>query len=248
MKKTITTILAGAMLFTVGCSAKEKGTVYEYDHPVAGNSLRLTKSVYDEDTLTIYHKGTLDDSFSVYSTFDIEYEIDDETVQITYEDIEEITSLVFQNAYYKYEVRYLDSNQYAVLEFSWACDLGWDRIGGEYSDYYTQEELDEQERNRQERQALFDTNWAIVEGTYESDDGEEFGFYVDDNGTRLMLQYGHSYRVYGIFINDNNVTANCLDDPYDYCLEFQIADDGSYVDIIRNLNRVIETIRYYKES
>ena len=78
------------MLLLSACSALDKGTVYEYDEPELVSGLVLTRAVYKDDTLTIYHDGTIDDDCRLYSEYyAFEYEIDDDCIVITYDDIDE---------------------------------------------------------------------------------------------------------------------------------------------------------------
>ncbi len=232
------------MLLFSGCFAFDKGTVYKYDNPELIPGLVLTSAVYKEDTLTIYHDGTIDEDCLLYSEYyDFDYEIDDECIVITYVNIEEVTSFSIEHKqHYKYNLRYLNSNQYAVLAYEFATEIGWNYIGGDPDSYYTEIELEQQARNQAERQAAFDASWAIVEGYYESQNGSHIEFYIDDNGTPLLSENNHNKRVFSFGSSGSSWVANCLDDPYDYTFYFELADDASYIVVTENGEDVI----YYR--
>lgn len=246
MKRLVASLIVSSMLLLSACSALDKGTVYEYDEPELVSGLVLTRAVYKDDTLTLYHDGTIDDDCRLYSEYyAFEYEIDDDCIVITYDDIDEVTSFSIERSqHYRYNLRYLNSDQYAVLAYEYATEVGWSLRDGDPDSYYTEVELEVQARNQAERQAAFDASWAIVEGYYEAQDGRYIEFFIDDNGIPQLCENNHNKRVFSFGSNGSSWVANCSDDPYDYTFYFELAADASYMIVTDYSNG--EDVTYYR--
>ncbi len=243
MKKVISILLISLMLVFTGCStikddsdretktskteAEVETTTYRYVYPCIAEPLIITKSEYSDGVLRIYHDGTLDDSYRIYCDYDIDYEINDECATIYYHTIEDITALTFTTDWYKFDIRYLDSDQYAVLAYIFAMDYGWDIYAGSETDYYTAQELEDMEQRRAERQNEFLRCWDIVEGRYNASNGDYIEFYVLNENDYLVSQNGYTYRVLYITETDNHYEISCSDDPYDYSFEFDMDENGN---------------------
>ncbi len=63
---------------------------------------------------------------------------------------------------YRNWLGYHNSNQYAVLAYELAAEIGWNHVGGDPDSYYTEVELEQQTRDQAERQAADDTSCIII--------------------------------------------------------------------------------------
>ncbi len=229
-----------------GCTLPGNRTVYKYDDPKIVDDFVLTKSVYEEDRLTLFLNSPLSDKCKVRSDVDIDYEIKNGRIEITADDVSEITSLTIHNDQHKYELRYLNTDQYAVLAYTNVVDIGWMHDGGEIEDYYTQDELDEQRRRKEEQQAIFDANWTVVKGYYEADSGNSIKFY-GDTYDRFLREGKHSYSVKYVWIDsDGKVSVECDGGYMQYFFYCVIAEDGTYI-VARDYD-LGEDVKYYRKS
>lgn len=224
-------LIVSMFVLNTGCSLFEKGTVYKYDEPEIVEGLELTRAVYTEDTLRLYHNGSIDDSFRVYSNDGapdrlLEYVINNRYIEVTSENIEELNSLMLENEYYMYRIRYLDSNQYAVLGFEDVVCAGLIELECDTSAYYTDEEIAAQEEYRQREQERFDEAWAIVEGTYESCDGDIISINYNAYGTPC---YSGNLIVSIWAGDDNTYTFHCYAGHHEYYPSITMSEDGSYI-------------------
>ena len=213
-----------------GCTRSSNKTVYQYNETEIVDGFILTKSIYEADKLTLYFESNLDeDEYKVHADCEIEYEIKKGRVEITADDVSEITSLTIEDYQFMYKLRYLDTNQYAVLAYSWTYDVGWEDKGGDIEDYYTKEELEAQERRTREYQERFDSNWALVEGYYEADNGKSIEFYTNDEGERTLRRGEEIREILGISIDGKRIYITCDADYLEYEIDGEIAEDGSYI-------------------
>lgn len=216
-------------MFLGGCAFDNNKTEFKYENPEIVEGFILYKSVYEENKLTLYFDSNLYENYRVYSTSEIDCEKKSDRVIITADDVSTITSLAIEDSEHRYELRYLNTNQYAVLAYSMAYDYGWLHYGGRKEDFYTQEELDEQRRQEEEREALFDANWAILEGCYEADNGNHIDFFVD-SGYRTMREGEYLFTVTSIIIEDTGeIHVECDAGWAEYMLTCTMADDASYI-------------------
>ena len=87
------TVLVGVMLIASSCaSKKEEGTVYEYKEKNLTSKITISKSVYKDNSLTIYHDGFSSENYSVVN--------------------------ISSNNNNDHYLRWLNTDQYAVLHYT----------------------------------------------------------------------------------------------------------------------------------
>lgn len=198
MKKRLWIMLI-AMIMLAGCGIKDGngGRQYVYNDKHVIDGLSVSKSVYDEDALYIYMSGDIDETFSVicydeeFQRIDTEWETSykDGKYTIQGENVQKISGICLSNDIYKYYIRYLDSDQYAIYSDSWADDLGWTHCEGDETLYYTQEELDEQQAKDEKAQRQLEETFAQFEGMWvaEDDPNAYVKFYYEDTSRRMEI-------------------------------------------------------------
>ena len=235
MKRILLLVITLVMLLALGCGANEQADAYEYYNPEIVEGLKFNKAVYKEDSLTIYHGGTLDKSCKL--TYigtdqeaiegDIDWKVNGRTLTFKGEDADKITSLyIEQNGSKIYKIRWLNSDQYAVLAYNDCTDAGWVKFGGDENDYYTKEELEEQQRRQDDCKEEQDTNWGLLEGEYFSASGEySVSFYTDELGIRNFNNGDYSLSVMRISIEEGLVQVVCDAGDMQCSTWFDISED-----------------------
>lgn len=243
-------VLSAGMLLG-GCTLPGNQTVYKYDDPEIADDLVLTKSVYEEGKLTIYLASKMSDDLDVWITSDVDddaYECKtfSNRIEITGDNLKEVTAICIEDDIYKYDIRYLDTDQYAVLAYIWADDLGWDLVAGDEEDYYTAEELAEFDRRGKEAEERYNANWELIKGRYESDNGNVIELYEDETGERFLktADEEYPYRVFNVGIYESSVDVLCQDGPLEYRFECELAEDGSYIEAYDR--SAGEDVKYFK--
>lgn len=231
-----------------GCSWFGNRTVYRYRKAEVVEGFILTKSVYEEGKLTMYTKSDLSDGYKVYDSSNhmTDYEITEDRVVISAENVSEITELTISNGATIYQLRYLNTDQYAVLAYVSVCDGPNKLIGGDVNDYYTQEELDFQIRLKEEKQAMYDACWAVLEGCYESENGDVIEFYVDDVLGRVVSMVDHSFDIVSISNAGNQYYVLCQGGYMQYDFDCEISEECicmSFVTFNRDLKK---DVTYYR--
>ena len=117
----------------------------------------------------------------------------DEVLIIYSEAPEEISGLLINVSTDLYFcVRYLDSDSYAMLGYSWADDVGMLSSGDEEA-YYTEEEKEAQAREEEERIAEYNRIYQMLEGVWEDAEGtcrvEVWESGPEDNYKRYITLY-----------------------------------------------------------
>lgn len=246
IKKIISiTFIVGVMLIAVGCTTKKvNSTVCKYEQKSIVNGLTLSKSVYQDDTLTIYHDGSLSANYEVISVStdnnndymdnnEWEYEVNDRKIIITFVDAEDINSIVIsdESGNNEYHLRWLNTDQYAALYYVFADDIGMDLCDGDETLYYTDEELEaraqKQAKYKQEQERI----WNRIEGYYESEIlGEFLHFITSENGIRYAYLDGEYKIVCGIEDFDGCISVICEAGGLQIDMEFNLSDDGRYIE------------------
>lgn len=212
LKRMIVLLAAVVVCLTsiVGCTTSiGDKTTYRYNQTRIVDGVRITRSVYTEDSLTIYIFATLDNSVSV-SCFDKDFNFIDRKFEASYsggklviegENVSEVSGVKIMTSGVRCDLRYLDSDQYAILLYYDATDAGWVLGGGDEYVYYTDEERAAEAAKRADKRAAIKTVMDKYEGLWLSTDDSELEM-------RLELYYvgGAPY----IFFTKN------LDDGWDY--------------------------------
>lgn len=124
--------------------------------------------------------------------YNTEYELIDCTWETAYsngkysiigEKASEISGIKIENYSVRYRIRYLDSDQYAIMWDYDVTEIGWLSFGDENA-FYTEEELAEKERAQSAYLAEQEKNFTQFEGKwYAPDDSNLYMiFYRDDSG------------------------------------------------------------------
>lgn len=96
---------------------------------------------------------------------------------------------VVENEYLYFDVRYLDSDSYAMLVYSWADDVGYMASGDENS-YYTQEEKEEQEAKATALVEAEEAAYNKLLGLWNNESGTvriEFSCDEDNSGKKFTV-------------------------------------------------------------
>lgn len=229
--------------------ALKMGTTYRYSDSEICYDSDLVKSMYCKDELRLYISG-LDENYSVVC-YDKEFSKIDEAFETEYrhgvlrikgEDVRKIEGITLEGNW-RIQIRYLKSKQFAALAFSWADDLGWDLMHGDWDAYYTEEELAAQEERKEKARKEQEENWAVVEGMWTCPDDPRcyMNFFVDE-------QYGKAVEfvvsfdgdecmkdnIYVSTINlrpeydDSGIMLELLDgDGWGCCYQFDLSNDYS---------------------
>lgn len=161
-------------------------------------SIAITKtSVYSDRIVLNFSKDSISsvenvvcyaDDFRVLEE-NAECKLLNDSLVIYSENATEISGLRFDaNSYMYLEIRYLDSDRYAMIVNSWADDLGYEAYG-DLDTYYTDEEKKRQEELELEHETYETEVFALVEGIWEDEAGTvriEFYYGVD---TRMVSVY-----------------------------------------------------------
>lgn len=175
-----------------------KGNLYEY----SSEDGYLNYVIYDGDTLTINSDIIAFDDYSCScydmnfdAVYDVSYEVDGENLIITSDDASNITGICLNSDYSRFEIRYLNSNEYAFMYFTWADDLGFILSGGDREKYYTQEEILAIEQKRIDAIKRQEEIFEYFEGEWisEEDDSVYLSFYIDDYGNRCVKCYSNDF-------------------------------------------------------
>jgi len=212
---------------TASSEAKGK-TTYKYDNSSVMQEVKITKSVYSDGQLKIYISD-LGDNLSVVcfdgnfqcldGNFDFEYKKG--KLIIKGEEAEKISGLnIKSSSYQEIKIRYLDSNQYAILVNYFVDDLGIETYG-DLDAYYSEEEKAAQQAAKDERQREQDENYTAVEGYWESveDNGEYVYIFTDENGARWLRQamfYNDQLSIDDTYVHTINISEICIPDYYAY--------------------------------
>lgn len=179
------------------------------------SDIKFDKSVYSEDELVLYITTPsnlnlevnyiTDDKFK-YIDCDFDIKVKKNKIIIKGSKAEKISGLMLGNNNVQYWIRYIDSDQYAVLTDYWADDLGWDTYGDE-TEYYTQEELDKREEVKSEIIRKDKEAFETFEGYYICPDDENLyiNIYVNENDIRCLdmvrLSRSGDYQEEGIVVD-----------------------------------------------
>ncbi|MGN0396011.1 MAG: hypothetical protein ACI4EF_11660 [Coprococcus sp.] len=224
-------ILTIVLLFVTGCALSGVSKVYKYR--TTGDDIvedfYLEKTEYYSDKVVIYWNGTIN-NIDKYSFSDA-FEIKGNTLVLKTDKPEDFTSFYMFYADFDYKFRYLDSDQYACICTVMDSEGGL-HYSGSIDHYYTEEEKGKQKEQAQERENEQKELFEKLEGTWNSDDGEYFIVYKDDD---YSIQYyvdereGTETPIFFqdyLYVNENRIAISYIDGPFDACFEIILSEDG----------------------
>ena len=177
-------------------SDKKESTVYKYRNPDdTYNDFKLKKSVYEDDRLTLYFSG--DDGLNNKDSYVKCYDKDgnqisdskfndhfyNDKIVIKSKDPQRISGVYIypsENFDYYYKIRYLDSDDYAILTCWFVCDLGWEDTGDE--DKYL---FESEKQERKDAAAAADQNekeaYEMLKGMWINQDDPNCTIEITEN-------------------------------------------------------------------
>ncbi len=144
-------------------------------------------------------------------------------------------------------VRYLQSEQFVHLYYTWADDYGFMLSSGDRDAYYTQEEKDAQAQREAEYQQEQEEIFAQISGKWVMEDGsetyiftkEEDAFYIEhsyinEEGTTITEKEQLSYfnRV------ENEVSPTYQDGEVQVCYQFEIISETEMIEMYTSPEKV----------
>ncbi len=194
--KCILVVILNIVCLT-SCGKGSDKLVYKYDNPKVCDGFDITKSVYEDDTLKVYFQcdrlnedctiACYNDSFEQIDEAEYEYQFKNGVLVIEGECAGEISGLTISEKYDRYyNLRYLNSEQFACLYYCFADDLGYEEYGDREA-YYTSEELERFEHNREETEQRMAEAFSMIEGNWGTKDGlKKLSFYQDEKSDYIM--------------------------------------------------------------
>ena len=245
MKNRVVWLLMFVFLLT-GCGlvsskpetdADEKETdeiVYVYEDADVLDSVSVEKSVFEEECLKIYITGIEEPTF--LNCYDKDFEIIDNEWEFRYragkliirgEDAEDIRGVSFGDGYMQYYIRYLDSKELAMFSLSFADDIGWMPCEESEKQYYTQEEVEQQQQGLNQKEQQLAETFAEFEGLWVSQDDSNIYirfYYEEDHRCMDMQNMGADGEYYYEY---HSVDEISVDEGYD-CEILTIIDSPSW--------------------
>ncbi|MCQ2466207.1 MAG: hypothetical protein MJ166_01680 [Clostridia bacterium] len=254
MKRVISLLLVGLMIISLsGCNEKtdkstkstqkkakkeivvddDNGDIFEY----SSEDGYLNYVIYDGDTLTInsdvisfenYSCSCYDMNFD--AVYDVSYEVEGDNLIITSDDASNITGISLDSDYSRFEIRYLNSDEYAFMYFTWADDIGYILSGGDRDKYYTKEEIYEMDQKKLDAIRKQEETFLYFEGEWISEDDGlvNLSFYIDDNGNKRIRCYANDLIIGSINLyerNDYEDLCVCDDPSWGCMLDFKYYRD-----------------------
>lgn len=184
MKKRLFSVFTAVFITTslfTACKKEEKPlAIYDYPDKEETLSCCIEQTEYFDNRLEVtFSEDTLDKVESVVCrnenfediVDEAEFEVKNDVLTVFHDNPLEISGLrvtVHQEKYF--DIRYLDSDSYAMLLYTWADDIGM-MPNGDKDAYYTEEEKRKQAERAAERAAKTETAFALLEGIWENEDG-----------------------------------------------------------------------------
>ena len=208
MRKVAVIILMFSLLgLFAACGKEENKTVYSYKESSLTDEFSLTKMVVYADRAELYFEDEGFEKVSEVYCYDSDFgsltnpEISFEKGVLTLKSdaASQISGiyLYVSNGYFR--LRYLDSDQYAVLKYEFVDDIGYMEFGDREA-YYTQEELERFEAEKQQEEAADRRVFKYLEGTWVSEDGKSKKVFYEQDGvfkvdvTTEEMEYTMSFK------------------------------------------------------
>ena len=253
MKKLVLYILLCSICMLTACSDVKEKTIGTYNYSneeILSVSIRKT-SVYSDRIELNFSEDSISSvknvvcyaaDFSVLEE-NAEHKLEENSLIIYSENATEISGLRFDaNGYMYLEIRYLDSDRYAMIVNSWADDLGYE-ANGDLDTYYTDEEKQKKEELKNEHEAYEEKCFSLVEGTWEDEDGlVRIKFYSEEEGRKVSVYNnidGNWELVREFFAY--NVSANEESEPVSVCIDDAIGYSCRHEFVLYNDNTELET-------
>lgn len=166
------------LLFT-GCGEEKPMKTYEYEEEEVLSFSAKQMLVYEDRVEIYFSRRALSDAEEVecydadFNKWDeeIDFDADDDILIIYTDNPQDISGLRITVEDWEYwDIRYLDSDHPAILQYLFADDAGWLCYGDEDA-YYTQAEKDAQAKREQEALARREAAMEKLSGTWENEDG-----------------------------------------------------------------------------
>lgn len=190
MNKLLYLLIATFLLFT-GCGEEKPIETYEYEEEEVLDFSVEQMLVYEDRVEVYFSRRALSDADEVecydedFNKWEGEIDFDaDDDILIIYtdnpQDISGLKIILDYNQEY-WDIRYLDSDKCAVLQYTWADDYGY-FCNGDEDAYYTQAEKDAQAKNLQDNLARRDAAMAKITATWQDQSGNiRMKVYFDEH-------------------------------------------------------------------
>ncbi|MDO4189659.1 MAG: C1 family peptidase [Lachnospiraceae bacterium] len=232
----------------IGCA--QNSITYKYNNSDDGSGISISKSVYTDNELRLYIKGLSDDEPKVCAydskfkviTEDFTTEYKNNVLSIKGSNASRISGLYIEGKWNRYHIRYLDSDEYALMYEVEATEIGWE-LCGDKEKYYTSGELADQQAKKDEALAIQEENFNLLEGVWrcQNDPSLYMEFYKDSDGKKKMEWceknvYGENetmgmrIAVIDIVKHDKGISLDIKDDPYyGMMLSYAMSEDKTEI-------------------
>ncbi len=234
-------LLTGLFLMA-GCREKPQETYTYHGEDALGIDLKKTE-VYEDKIVLHFSKDSFDsvDSILCYDAqfqkiaTDASFEAKEDVLTVYTAEAEAISGIRIDVDSHRYlQLRYLDSDTYVMLQYDFADDYGH-FISGDEDAYYTEEEKALQVQREAENQAERERAFAMVEGTWDTEDGySRFEIYDPETLTIEEYRYndgGWDYTggITGDYVSaedtGESIVVRIAEDGYGMCYEFSLNED-----------------------
>lgn len=196
MKKVMLIMLGIMSLLLSGCGKKADVTVYKYEKTDETMSIKLEKCKVTDQEFTLFYKaersGTVTDVICYDASFqeiaaDAEIVNKDYEVIIKTEDARKISGLfLYFDSDFRTAFRYLETKQYAQLEYIFVCDIGTMEMG-DTDAYYTEEERAKKDAARKREEEIHEANFQICKGPWIREDEKEEIWLEKRSGESVLV-------------------------------------------------------------
>ena len=214
MKKTIlvTALMVICMCLMTACGKEKPLKTYTYNHEEI-LEISIEKTMIYSDKLVIeFSEDSLygaeevvcyDDDFNMMD--DIDYSVAKDKITIHTESASQISGLYIRVNFDKeINVRYLDSDNYAMIVYTWADDIGM-MPNGDLDTYYTEKEKQERAEREAELEAAEAEAFSLIEGVWEN----------DEKTLRLEIMYVDENRVIKVYEEEDTSSGLPAEIPID---------------------------------
>lgn len=189
---------------------------YTYVDDEARADITIAKSEYYDNKLVIYGSG-FDEFTEVNSCYDnmlcaideeFTYDISDKKITIVIDDAIRISGIYIQAKEEEYKIRYLDSNQFAMIWSEFVCDVGLTESGN-IEAYYTRQELGARNAASNVADRMLAENFSYLEGNWAAENDfltfrrEDDSFYLMEGSIGNQEAHVMKSPIEEISINEN---------------------------------------------
>lgn len=238
VKKIIATVLVLVMLLAMAlalASCAFKASSYDYDKE-AVEGIKIDKVEYNDDSVVVYFDEFPYESIGKVRCFNSKFEEIEYNAQFSFDDniltIETDNAKKVSGIYVKdsesdeeFYVRYLDSDEYAVIAFLWVDDIGYE-IFGEVEEYYTQEEYWQIENQQALREEAMNSLFSMLEGIWTNESGSVQIIFSEPSSDLRLMQVNEL--VDGEWVETDSMDINVLSES--------LLEEGLCISIYDNIN------------